>query len=317
MLIEVRTFDNTNPAPPSLASFATFFANSGPAPAGYQMWRWHPTVLARFKLLVNAIGARYDGRAHFAGIGTQETANGGVTAGGYSPANYLAALKQESDFIAAASPSSRHFAYLNFMGPGVNNQEGTAMLLEYAAYIQKNGAVIGGPDLAVSGGIVDRCYPIYQAVHLGTSPVAAPGPTFCSVQSPEWRGAPPATHQTMQTLFNYATGRAPDGSASPLKLDIIIWDWSNSGGTEHFNPAVSVIAAKLPTFGTYTPSAAPATTTLTTKAAITATTTKAATTTTRSATTTKAAPTTTTVAPTAAPTQYVSVGGAYEVARTM
>ncbi len=329
-MLTVKTFDDTTAAPPSLLPFTTVFASTGGGGhGGSMMWRWHKTVLDRFRILVNAIGRRYDGHPNFAGIATQETANGGVNDGGYTPLVYLAALKTESDIISAGVPSGRHFAYINYMS-GVNNAEGTALLLDFAAYVQKNGVIIGGPDLVLSGSVVDRCYPIYKAVHNGVAPVAAPGPTFCSVQSAEWTGVPPGSPQTMQTLFNYGTGRQPDGSASPLKLDIIIWDWYNAdAGTfgQKYNPAASSIIAKSPTFGTYVPPAAATTTTTTTttKAPTTSTTTTTITTTTitvaptTTTTTTTKAPTTTTTTteapPTSPPQQYVSVGGQYEVAR--
>jgi len=256
MLIVVKTFDGTNPAPHDLESYATYF-NTRPTPAGFIMWRWNATVLARFKDLVDAIGKRYDANPNFAGIATQETATGAVTDGGYTPASYLAALESESDYIAKASPSSRHFAFENFI-QGVSNSVGTTMLGEYAAHIQPNGAIFGGPDLVMSGAILTRVYPNYTLYHDGTSPVPSPGPTFCSVQNAEWSGIPPAVPRSMQDLFDYGRGAiADDDGGKPLHLDIIMWDWhpaatGNNGG-QKFNPDAASIIAAHPTFGTFTP----------------------------------------------------------------
>jgi len=256
MLIVVKTFDGTNPAPADLAGYATHF-NTPPFPDGYIMWRWNPTVLPRFKQLVDAIGARYDSNPNFAGIATQETATGGVTDGGYTPSGYLTALEAESDYIAAASPSSRHFAFENFI-EGVSNSDGTALLAEYAAHIQPNGAIFGGPDLVMSGSILTRVYPNYALYHQGAAPVPAKGPTFCSVQNAEWSGITPAVPRSMQSLFDYGRGAIADDSGNkPLDLDIIIWDWHTTpepgNGGQQFNPDATSIIAAHQTFGTYSP----------------------------------------------------------------
>jgi hypothetical protein len=256
MLIVVKTFDGTNPAPADLTSYATYF-NTPPIPDGYMMWRWDPTVLARFKQLVDAIGARYDAHPNFAGIATQETSTSGVANGGYTSAGYVAALKAESDYIAAASPSSRHFAYQNFI-EGVSNSAGTALLADYAAHIQPNGAIFGGPDLVMGGAILTRVYPNYTLYHKGTSPVPAAGPTFCSVQNAEWSGISPATPRSMQSLFDYGRGAiADDDGGKPLNLDIIIWDWHTTpepgNGGQAFNPDATTIIAAHQAFGTYLP----------------------------------------------------------------
>jgi len=285
LLIEQRTFTGTtygdNPMPPYLIStadggtgtttYATTFTSG--ASSGWQGWRWHPTVLPRFQALCNALGAAFDSNPYWGGIGTQETSNGGITTqGGYTPDVYQAALKTESDYVTNAMTNGRHLWYFNFMS-GTTNADATSRLLDVAAHIRSNGAIVGGPDLVTSGSITTRCYPNYTKYHNGTTTFydgspgpALTGPTFCCVQQSEWTAnGSPAGQAYMTDLYNYGTSsftykavdNGTDHTGGPLNLDIIIWNWQTSAATGNFNqkynPDSSSIQHAHPTFGTWAP----------------------------------------------------------------
>lgn len=284
VVIVVRTFTGTaaseNPLPADLVAYSETFSTTS---SGWQAWRWSPTILNRFNTLCVNIGNRYNGNVLFGGIATQETSTGSAvggsastyTVGGYTgqdlytPSGYILALKEESDSIVAACPSARQLYYFNFLS-GVSNAVGTQDLEDVAAYVQGNGAILGGPDLVVGGNITTRCYPIYKDYHNGThvsGPTAMPGtgPTFCAVQSGEWSNTFPGDTPTcsVQTRFNYATGVVADYGSGvitpPLNLDIVVWDWhtvnsdSTGFGPQTFNPNARTIIQANPTFGTWSP----------------------------------------------------------------
>lgn len=259
-----------------------FIAGVGTGSGGWQSWRWSPTYLARYRVLVNAIGTRYDANPNFGGIATQETStgssNGGVAStytldgfvgtDAYTSAGYIGAMKKETDYIATACPHARQLQYTNFIS-GVSNSQGTSLLLDLAIYGQTNGVIWGGPDLVTDlepGQINTRCYTNYNKVHFGTGGVLVPGPTFCSIQSAEWTGASPAQVGTVNlpdlynyatSSFTYSTGRdhsptAPSTQRSPLNLDIIVTDWHNTGSPSYAVDWRPIVAAH-PTFGTVTP----------------------------------------------------------------
>jgi hypothetical protein len=234
---------------------------------GWQVWRWSPTVLDRFDTLVKAIGARYDSNPYFGGIATQETstggANGGSGADAYTSLNFVNGLKAESNSIANALQYGRPMHYTNFInGPytdPVLNSE-TKCLEAYATTAQANGAMWGGPDLVVGGSILTRCYPTYKKFQDGTSPIAAPGPTFCSCQNPEWTDTSPADAYpgtTMQDRYDFGTGVAKNYGGGPTtpatNLSVIVWDWHTSGSPQ-FNPqGVNIFAANPAPFGPFNP----------------------------------------------------------------
>lgn len=279
----VLNLTSNSPLPSYLWPYSQpFTASVGSGSGGWQSWRWSPTFLARYRILVNAIGTRYDGNAHFGGIATQETSTGSSAGGvsstytldgfvgsdAYTSAGYIAAMKKETDYIATACPNGRQLLYANFIS-GTSNNQGTALLLDLAIYGQTNGVIWGGPDLVTDlepGAINSRCYTNYTKVHNGTGGVLAPGPTFCSIQSAEWTGASPAQVGTvnLSDLYNYATasftyptGRdhsptAPSTQRSPLNLDIIVTDWHNTGSPSYAIDWRPIVAAHQ-TFGTYVP----------------------------------------------------------------
>lgn len=270
-----------NPLPADLTAYSEVFQNTAnPSANGWQTWRWSPTILDRFRTLVTKLGARYNNNVYFGGLATQETSVGTGVVGGAATtytvngitgsdqltlAGYIAALQAESNYISTACPNARHMAYQNFAGPPGTNAEQTAGLAQYAATVQANEGIFGGPDLVLGGAIYSRCFPNYKLVHDGTAPVAGRGATMCAVQPTEWTNAgPPGNAIVASPLqrFNYGTGNTtatgagamPAGTSLPslLNLDIIVWDWHTTGTYNFTAHAVPIFKAN-PSFGTYTP----------------------------------------------------------------
>lgn len=289
-----RTFNGEQPAPASLVARTTPYTTIGGG-TGVQMWRWDGTptigVVDRMGLLYQAIGDAFDANPLFAGVGTQETATGSVTDGGFSGTTYLAGLNAESDFISLACPHGRHLAFQNFMGNSISIVNQTDLLNQYGRHVSLNGAIYGGPDLTTgadeappsgsgianvstpaapaTGGIMTRCYPNYNNYHNALNGVPRRGATFCSVQADEYVGgsaaSPPADlFPNFFNMFNFATssatypnsgvsaGALPWTIGSLLNLDIIIWDYHQGGVRSFFNDATDIIAAH-GSFGTYVP----------------------------------------------------------------
>jgi hypothetical protein len=257
----------SSPAPPGLETYAEVYV--GALSGGWQVWRWDSHVLSRWQSLCNALGTAFDSHPNFGGIATQETATGDPSPNsGYTPTIFINALILENQYISDACPTSRQMYFMNFLAQ-VGGAAERALLEQVAATIQPNGALLVGPDLTIKNSSINtQCYPIYQDYHNGTNtqgstPMLGNGATGCSVQNGEWTGknagaadAPPNMpnlYNFATSTFTYTTGGALNWtSGSPLKLDIIIWDW-HTVGSPQFNSDASNIIAAHPTFGTYTP----------------------------------------------------------------
>ncbi len=281
VLIEMRTFTGSdtwdNPMPAHLISiadggtgaktYAEIFGPSGPQlKTGWQGWRWAPTVKSALQATCAAMGAfpvpgtayTIDSHPNFGGLGTQETATG-ASAGGtgageaYTVANFVQALKDESDYISAGCPTSRHLFYYNQIHSGAN-----ADIAGVTAYISKNGAIVGFPDLVMQGGLLTG-YSICTNYHNGngTGGVNIPGPTMGAVQQAEWAGIAPGDVRSMQNLFDYNRGAIADDQGNKrLHGDMILWQWITAAQTgnnnQKFNSDATARIHALPTFGTYT-----------------------------------------------------------------
>lgn len=243
-VILTRTFNVTvsgvdqNPVPADLAAYCEVYTGSGGG-NGYQVWRWSPTVLARWQTFINAMGARYDADPFFAGIGTQETstggANGAAVAHGtgnytvslgalgnfvgsdvYSSTGFTAALEMEKAIIGTASPSSRGLPFNNF----IQNDTVAELLvdaLSIAIVAQTYGSMWGFPDSVTDlepGNINGRVYPTVQKYKNGSNGIAHPGLTFGAIQPAEWTAQGPA--QTPAVAF-------PPGPLNPSLQDLYNW----------------------------------------------------------------------------------------------
>jgi hypothetical protein len=301
--IEVRTFAGVapadNPMPLDLVSvanggtgtkdyFETYNSN-----AGFQGWRWSPTVQARFDAICQKIGQAFDQHPNFGGCGTQETSIGGLSTNGgsatvysvtspggttytasdaYDPNNFVRALKDESNSFKRWMPHCRGYHYMNFIAGAVQNNPPAGQLTEdgyledYCATIVRNGGICGFPDLVPNGAPFTRTYPTINKVHNGTLPGVQDlpanqrrGVTMGGIQPAEWSNSPPAsTAMTLQQRFDLATARAGTqyGTGSPLNLDNICIDWQvnvNPPGTQKWNPDGAAIVLANPSFGNYAP----------------------------------------------------------------
>lgn len=251
VMIETKSFNSTQYAPPRLTALSTHYHNSLGA-GGFVMWRHNPVVNLAFKPLVKAVGdyvATHKNKAWFAGIATQETGAqfapgdpGGDPA--YLPADYIDALCLESDYITQGCPTGRGMHYVNQIP---NNGNGS-LLPKYYNKVRANGGLYGFPDLTMgNNGIHDNVYPWVLNAH------NAGGATFASVQNAEYTPKAPADNRTMANLHKYATAQiADDFGDKQNHADVMVWTDHQTGAHNYDSEAVTVIQANPPPFGTVT-----------------------------------------------------------------
>lgn len=151
---------------------ATFFDRYQPAPAylldsefsggsvrqvtdegaseGWVVKRWNPAVHARFVALLEALGARFDGRLE--GVNLQETAIG-VTAErvpDFTPAAYAGSVRERMTALKRAFPTSVTLQYANFMPGEWLPWEDEGYLEGIYRHGQAIGVGLGAPDLMVT-----------------------------------------------------------------------------------------------------------------------------------------------------------------------
>lgn len=104
---------------------------------------WNPNVLNRLKLLIEALGNRFDREPAFEGINFEETAINidRTNAKNYSTSKYVDALKSQLQAAKKAFPHSVIIQYVNYLG---RNKED---LIKFIHYCYETGVGIGGPDL--------------------------------------------------------------------------------------------------------------------------------------------------------------------------
>jgi hypothetical protein len=165
IMIEDKTFKLERPNPAYLDSL-TARNRTG----GYTMVRWNPTVVARYKALVAAMGNRFDKHPNFEGIAAQETALGLdssiLKSYSYTPEKYRDAYISMFNYALQVMPRSRVFWYQNFF---VGNQ---SYIGAVAKAVGPKGLVMAGPDvLPDRKSLVTRSYPFFDQfqgqMHLG------------------------------------------------------------------------------------------------------------------------------------------------------
>jgi hypothetical protein len=228
LFIELRAFDNVNPAPPYLQSFTSYRSSDGT----YDMWRWNNTVRTRFAALVTALGAQFDSHACWEGIATSETATAAASsdpAANYTPEAFRAGLIAETNAIANAGTRGRHFAYQNFLNGN------TSYLNDYVdAGIANGSMVFCAPDiLPNSFSLENNVYPRFVS-YRGQVPLA------CAAQndSHRWNSTAQDTiapYDTMQSIFDF--GR------NTLRLNYMPWTWRRTGAGNRFTDDVAVMNA--------------------------------------------------------------------------
>lgn len=116
-------------------------------PQGWTAKRWNKKVRERFALLLNALGARFDGK--IAGINLQETAIGvsGEFDATFTPAAYAQAVKENMSALKAAFKTSVAMQYANFMPGEWLPWDDKGLLRGVYEHGEKIGAAMGAPDL--------------------------------------------------------------------------------------------------------------------------------------------------------------------------
>ncbi|MDR2536407.1 MAG: hypothetical protein LBD29_10305 [Treponema sp.] len=124
--------------------------DTNPKEAGWTARRWDTAVANRFHKLIGELGKQFDGK--IGGINFQETSvdfgsTGTWHPSGFTPENYLEAVKSTMYAARSAFNQSTVIQYANFM-PGewlpLHDKGYLAAVFEYAAHI---GIGIGGPDI--------------------------------------------------------------------------------------------------------------------------------------------------------------------------
>lgn len=154
-MIEDKTFTSEHATPDYLNAYSV--RNSG---GGYSTLRWHPYVVSRMNLLLQALG-RFDANPALEGIATQETAlslpASTLDAYGYTPEKYRDAYLSILNTASASFPTSRIFWFMNYFP---RNQSYVGSIA--TAMIGK-GVVMGGPDvLPDDQTLLTMAYPYYD-----------------------------------------------------------------------------------------------------------------------------------------------------------
>lgn len=114
---------------------------------GWITKRWNPTVQARFKALLDALGAEFDGEIE--GINLQETAIdvSSQLDDTFAPAIYANAIEQNMRHLKAAFPTSTTMQYANFMPGEWLPWEDKGFLRGIYETGNEIGVGLGAPDL--------------------------------------------------------------------------------------------------------------------------------------------------------------------------
>jgi hypothetical protein len=196
IMVEDKTFTLERPNPGYL-DYVSPRNSSG----GYTMVRWDPTVVARYKALVAAMGNRFDSHPNFEGVAVQESSLGFSSSAlnnlKYTPEKYRDALIGTFNYALTVMPRSRLFWYQNFLA---RNQ---SYIGSVAAAVGPKGMVMAGPDtLPDHDALVDKSYPFFDQfrgkMHLG---IQVEG--ICYRALHETAGYS-TKYWTMSELFRYA-----------------------------------------------------------------------------------------------------------------
>ena len=199
IMIEDKTFTLERPNPAYLDGQTPRNRNGG-----YTVARWTPTVVARYKALVSAIGRRFDSHPNFEGIAQQESSLGldstTLQKYGYTPEKYRDALIASFGYALNVMPRSRVFWYQNFL---VRNQDYIGAV---AAALGPKGLVMAGPDLLPDRDeLVAKSYPFFtqfkDRMHLG---IQAEDLSYRALHETSGYST---KYWTMPELFRYARDR--------------------------------------------------------------------------------------------------------------
>ncbi len=206
VMVEDKTFVLERPTPGYLDSL-TVRNRAG----GYTVVRWNPTVVARMKALLTAMG-RFDAHWAFEGVALQETApsfdDSILNAHAYTPEKYRDAYIGMLGTGAAAMPSSRMFWFMNFFP---RRQEYIAAV---ANAVASKGVIMGGPDvLPDDKALKERTYPFYDQFQW-KMPLFGQVEAMC-YSHPHLTSGYSTKYWTMPELFRFAKER--------LHVDYMFW----------------------------------------------------------------------------------------------
>lgn len=209
VMLEDKTFKNENPVPNYLNTADHVRRNR---PGGYTAIRWSPTVVARTKALITALGNRFDSNPYFEGVSTQESAPGLdgpiLDATGYTPEKYRDALVDVLTHATEAMPTSRVFWYVNFFPRKLS------YMAEVIDAVKDTGVVVGGPDvLPDEHALQAHLYPTLRSFQ-GQLPLLGQVESMCYHHEHEDPSAA-TKYWTMPELFSYAKNN--------LKVNYMIW----------------------------------------------------------------------------------------------
>ncbi len=234
VFVEDKTFNGQVPTPDYLSAYTLENRNRG-----YTVIRWDPYVVERFKLLLTAMGEKFDSHPAFEGIAIQESAPGLTSAqlaeNNYSPELYRDAIIDVLTTAATAVPGSNVFWYMNFM------PQRMGYLMDIALAVAPAGVVVGGPDVLPDDWSLNRhAYPMYDELKGKVT-------LFNSVQFNSYNhlhddNSYPTKYWTMDELFSFARDE--------LHVSYLMWNrktWRTPSDSYTWNDALPTIANN-PTF---------------------------------------------------------------------
>lgn len=129
---------------------ATIQYNDDGKPEGWVAKRWNKKVRERFALLLQELGAAFDGKIE--GINLQETSIGvnTKTDPSFSDTGYVIGLKANMLALKKSFPVSATMIYANFMPGEWLPMDDKGYLRSIYRYGQEIGVGLGGPDLMVT-----------------------------------------------------------------------------------------------------------------------------------------------------------------------
>lgn len=229
VMIEDKTFKDEQPTPSYLAAYTAKNKQGG-----YTAVRWNPTIVARKKELIKALGQQVDSNPAFEGIATQESApsldDATLNATGYTPEKYRDALIDELSSATVSLPTSRVFWFMNFF-PGNQNY-----IASVASAVASKGVIMGGPDVMPDDDALQiRTYPFYEQF-AGKMPLFGQVEPVCYSHLHETSAS--TKYWTMPELFRYARDN--------LHVNYMIWvrvPNASPSDSYDYNDALPVIAA--------------------------------------------------------------------------
>jgi hypothetical protein len=199
---------------------------------GWVARRWDPAVRARFSLLLDTLGASFDGR--IAGLNLPETSIGfgqrKLWPDDYTPAAYYEGIKKLMDSAAAAFKISPVIIYANFMPGEELPDDDRGYLTGVYRHAERLGLGVGGPDL-----LPNRWFQRQNSLPL----IARRSPDMVAGVAVQWgnledRNRETGERVTVEELYSFARDE--------LRLDYIFWGTQEPFYTRDILPYLASLA---------------------------------------------------------------------------